>query len=278
MLHIKRTVFLRLSLAVMLLGVNAPIVARSEPAESILKEMNIDLVKVVGGTFEMGDVFGENRKGNTLVHSVTLGAFFMSSTEITFAQYDRFCVAAGKDKPHDDGWGRGNRPVINVDWDEAVAFCAWLSKESGLEFRLPTEAEWEFAAREGGKKVRFGNGRGMGDPAEINFNGSAEFKKQYSRTGEDRQKTLPVGSFTPNSLGLHDMSGNVWEWCSDWFEKDYYRTGPAMNPQGGAPARYRVVRGGSWSGKPVSCTNRGMLTPESADLGNQVGFRIVRNK
>jgi sulfatase modifying factor 1 len=272
----RRKAFMGIVLASALLGAWSQGLA-GESDQALMQEMGMKFVGVEGGTFQMGNTFGDDSKGKAIAHSITLDAFLISTTEVTFAQYDRFTAATGREKLDDEGWGRGNRPVIHVDWDEAVAFCAWLSKEAGHEFRLPTEAEWEYAAREAGRKVRFGNGRDIADPAEINFNSSKEFVKAFSRAGEYRQQTVPVASFQPNALGLYDMSGNVWEWCSDWYEKNYYRTGPEVNPQGGATGTYRVVRGGSWKHKPTSSSGRAMLTPDSAEFGKQVGFRVARS-
>jgi formylglycine-generating enzyme required for sulfatase activity len=246
--------------------------------EKIFDELGIEFVHVEGGPFQMGDNFEEGKRSEIPVHSVSLDDFYLSKTEVTFAQYDRFCEDTGRENPDDGGWGRGNRPVINVNWNDATAFCQWLSQISGQQIHLPTEAEWEYAAREGGKKVRFGNGQDIADPSEINFDGSAEHKELYSRSGMYRQKTLPVGNFSPNALGLYDMSGNVWEWCADWFDEDYYRYGPTQNPKGPDAGTHRVIRGGTWSSTSISvrCSRRGSYTPDSSN--DRIGFRLVRTK
>jgi len=145
--------------------------------------------------------------------------------------------------------------------------------------RLPTEAEWEYAAREGGKAVLFGNGKIVADPSEINFNASNSHKQAYSVAGEDREKTVPVGSLqSPNALGLHDMSGNVWEWCSDWYGSDYYTYSPTSNPSGPTYGPLRVMRGGSWSSSPQDCrvACRGLSAPGTRVA--LVGFRLARTK
>lgn len=241
------------------------------------KDMGIEFVFVKGGTFDMGDVFGGGNKNEGPVHPVTLDDFYISDREITFAQYDRFCQATGREKPADEGWGRGSRPVINVSWKDARDFCVWVSIKTGQEVRLPTEAEWEYAARDGGKKVRFGNGRLVADPQEVNFNGDRRYKKPFSTAGINRQKTVPVGSFKPNGLGIYDMAGNVMEWCSDWFDKDYYRTSPLRNPRGPeSSAYYRIIKGGAWdcSATYLRCSYRGLSTPDGRY--NCVGFRILK--
>ena len=235
-----------------------------------------DMVFIKGGTFLMGDTFGDGGNDEKPVHTVTVNDFYMSKYEVTFAQYDTFCEATGRKKPSDSGWGRGSRPVINVSWNDAVAYCKWVSKHTGEHYRLPTEAEWEYAAREGGRKVRFGNGKDIAAPDEINFDGRSYYKKSYSRTGVYRNKTKPVGSFKPNALGLYDMSGNVWEWCSDWYGEYYYRNSPQNNPKGPSSGSRRVVRGGGWYGGAVyaRAANRDCDAP--SDSRYLIGFRLVR--
>lgn len=207
-----------------------------------LEQMGIELILVEGGAFEMGDIFGEGKADELPVHTVTLDSFYISKTEVTFDQYDRFCDATGRNKPKDEGWGRGDRPVINVSWKDARDYCVWLSMKTNQEIRLPTEAEWEYAARECGEKVRFGNGKLIANPEEINFNGDVKDKKPYSIAGKSRQKTLPVATFKPNALGIFDMAGNVSEWCLDSYDKDYYLSSPSRNPTGPqVPTYYRVI-------------------------------------
>jgi len=275
------------------------------------------MAPIAGGTFEMGDVMGDKEFDDELpLHEVTLDNYELGAYAVTFAEYDAFCEATGREKPGDEGWGRGDRPVINVDWYDAIEYCNWLSEIWGLPhvyeidktkkdpnntnsfdnrkwvvtirseawqsggYRLPTEAEWEYAARavwggaKGGGKVRFGNGKDVADPKEINFDGSKDYKKSYSIVGEYRGKTTPVGAFSPNSLGLYDMSGNVWEWCWDW--KDQYPSSPQTNPTGPDSGSYRVYRGGSWRSYPVDarCAGRDFYTPDSRN--RFLGFRLAR--
>lgn len=228
----------------------------------------------------MGDIFGEGENREKPVHRVTVGDFYMSAYCVTFEEYDEFCAVARRHRPDDRGWGRGNRPVINVKWYDAVEYCNWLSQQQGLTpvytingddvtpnwntngYRLPTEAEWEYAAREGGKKVRFGNGQNTLLRTEANFNAS---------------QTVPVNSFKPNALGLYNMSGNVWEWCWDWFDSEYYKVSPAVNPKGPASGPARLLRGGSWHSSAVHCrvAFRNYGTPTCRDT--YYGFRVVRS-
>ncbi len=283
----------------------------SAPQEVPVPDSGPDMVFVRGGTFEMGDVMGDGEESDETVHLVRVADFYIGRTEVTFEEYDRFCEATGREKPGDAGWGRGRRPVINVSWYDAVEYCNWLSARHGLTpyytvdktrkdpnnnntsddlkwtvtprlgvngYRLPTEAEWEYAARENGEWVRFGFGKDIADPREINFNGSAAYEKPYSVAGEYRKRTVPVGSLnSPSLLGLHDMHGNVWEWCWDWYGP-YSASGSAQdNPQGAGKGSYRVRRGGSWSHIPQYCraAYRGYWNP--ANRGSYVGFRLARS-
>ena len=196
------------------------------------KETEGNMVFVEGGTFQMGSNSGYDDE--MPVHSVTVSDFNISKTEVTFEQYDAFCDATGRDKPDDEGWGRGNRPVIYVDWQDAFDYCEWMSKTTGETYRLPTEAEWEYAARGGNKSkgYRYSGGNNLDAVGWYNDN--------------SRSKTHPVAQKQPNELGLYDMSGNVWEWCSDWYGS--YSSSPQNNPQG-PNSGYKgncILRGGCW--------------------------------
>jgi len=250
----------------------------SVPGDQIIKKLGIVFIQVAGDTFQMGDVFGEGSRAEIPVHPVSIGGFEIATKEITFSQYDRFCEETGWTRPADQDWGRANRPVIGITWEDAVAFCQWLSRKSGQKIRLPTEAEWEFAARERGEKVRFGNGKDIADPEEMNINGDPAHQKPYSKTGTFRARTVSVASFAPNALGLYDMAGNVWEWCSDWYSEEYYRNCPGRDPKGPDGGVYRVIRGGSWNFGPggARCTARAAWTPGTVD--QEIGFRVVRER
>jgi formylglycine-generating enzyme required for sulfatase activity len=238
------------------------------------------LIPIEGGAFEMGDLFGEGTS-DEIKHTVTVNSFLLAKYELTFKEYDAFCEATKREKPSDAGWGRDMRPAIYVSWFDAVEYCNWRSKQEGLTpaytmqgenvscnwqvngYRLPTEAEWEYAARQKGQKVRFGNGKDIADPAEINFYGKENAKEPYSMVGEYRGKTIPAGSLdSPNSLGLHDMSGNVREWCWDWY-----------GPDSGSD---RVVRGGSWGFNPVGVRAAGRYGNSPGNRYSTVGFRLAR--
>ena len=153
-----------------------------------------------------------------------------------------------------------------------------LNAQTGSNYRLPTEAEWEYAAG-GGKKTnrsRFGNGEEILRPSEANFDGSSAYKEVYSVTGEFRTNPIMVGSLNhPNSLGIHDMVGNVLEWCSDWYNEMYYVNSPKINPTGASSGTYRVMRGGSWDYSPQSCRVAIRSYNTSSNRINTIGFRIV---
>jgi formylglycine-generating enzyme required for sulfatase activity len=254
-----------------------------------------EMVAVPGGTFEMGDVMGDQERNDEQVHSVTLSDFKIGKTEVTFEEYDRFCGATQRAKPDDEGWGRGQYPVINVSWYDAIAYCNWLSEQHGLQvvysgtgntinanweangYRLPTEAEWEYAARGGGKKVRFGNGKDVAveDVREINFYVLKEKNNNPFLAGL-RRATHVASLNSPNTLGLHDMSGNVWEWCWDWYAGDYYTKSSKANPTGPTTGEARVLRGGSWSDLLDFCRSA-YRNNNSPDYRNSnVGLRLVR--
>jgi formylglycine-generating enzyme required for sulfatase activity len=245
----------------------------TEEIESAETE-EIKFVLVKGGSFEMGNTF-ENMEGDTdeiPIHTVTLNDFYMSETEITNAQYDKFCELSGIEKPSRIPGLKGeNIPAMKISWFEAQAFCEYYG------YRLPTEAEWEFAAREGGKKVRFANGQNISRDSEINFNAKSKDKTSYSEAGKFRRKPLPVKSFPSNSLGLYDMSGNLAEWCMDYYDEFYYKNSPVNNPLCEKESKYRVLRGGHIFSTPkyIRCTHRDARLPETKNY--EFGFRVVKD-
>ena len=255
-----------------------------------------DFKFVQGGTFQMGSNDGDDDEKP--VHSVTVSDFYMGIHEVTFEEYDAFCIVTNREKPSDEGWGRGKRPVINVDWYDAVEYCNWRSEKERLQkvytinkskkdpnnsssyddkkwtvtanwnangYRLPTEAEWEYAARSHGGKDKWA-GTSTESSLSKYANGSGE--------ADGYKNTAPVGSFNPNSLGLHDMSGNVWEWCWDW--KATYSSSAKTNPHGSDKGFLRVLRGGSWNSIPASlrCAYRNYFLPNLRY--DYLGFRLAR--
>jgi formylglycine-generating enzyme required for sulfatase activity len=165
--------------------------------------------------------------------------------------------------------------VERVSWDDVQEFLKRLNARTGGHYRLPTEAEWEYAAGGGNtpKRTRFGNGRDVLAHSEANFDARKEFRKSYSVVGEYRGKTVKVGSFMANDLGLHDMAGNVWEWCSDWY--GVYGRSTETNPTGPTTGTNRVLRGGGWPSNP-----RSVRLASRTDYGSSYqiwdfGFRLV---
>ena len=224
----------------------------------------IKWVSIPAGTFMMGSPVSEvDRSDVEIQHEVKLSAFKMSAYEVTFEQYDAFCVATKREKLFDEGWGRGKRPVINVGWDDATAFAKWMG------CRLPTEAEWEYACR-AGSTTPFNTGENL-TTNQANYNGNYPYNK--NTTGIYREQSTEVGSFAPNAYGLYDMHGNVWEWCRDWYG-DYPSTSQS-NPTGPTEGDFGVLRGGSWSENARFCRTAVRFYDWLGDRPSSLGFRLV---
>ena len=189
-------------------------------------------------------------------------SFALGVYEVTFEEYERFAAATGRGRPNDSGWGRGGRPVIHVWWEDATAYADWLSAEAGEQYRLPSESEWEYAARAGTETpYAWGN--------EVGRNRANCFLCG-SRWGGDR--TAPAGSFAANAWGLHDMLGNVWELVEDRWHENYARAprdGSAWTSGGG-----RVSRGGSWSNGPWGLRSASRIRHNGGLY--DLGFRVAR--
>jgi formylglycine-generating enzyme required for sulfatase activity len=222
-----------------------------------------DMITIVGETFQQGD------KTEGPIREVTIKPFAMGKYEVTFDEYDRYVELTGSKRPDDQRWGRGRRPVINVSWDDAKAYAKWLSQASWKRYRLPTESEWEYAARSGGKDEIWA---GISDERQL---------QDYAVFGRGSDKgTEPVGTKKPNGLGLHDMSGNVWEWVEDCWHENYKGAptdGSAWQESGGGDCGARVIRGGSWIGIPDSL--RASFRDGSRADGRDffLGFRLVQD-
>jgi formylglycine-generating enzyme required for sulfatase activity len=202
------------------------------------------------------------------IHEVTVPDFYMGQYPVTFEEYDAFCEATGKEKPGDQGWGRGKRPVINVNWQDAKDYCQWLSEQTNLPYRLPSEAEWEYAAR-GGEK-------GISDAYE--YAGSNDLDEVGWYNKNSSRKTQLVGQKKPNQLGLYDMSGNVWEWCEDVWHANY--KGAPDNGSAwikGGEQNRRVVRGGSWILNNINCRCAYRYRyDDDFSRSSSLGFRLSR--
>jgi formylglycine-generating enzyme required for sulfatase activity len=226
-----------------------------------------EMVVIPGGSFRMGDVQGTGEKDELPVHTVMFQKpFAIGRYEVTFAEYDRFTKNTNRQFPSDNSWGRARRPVIFVSWLDAVEYAKWLSVQTGSRYRLPSEAEWEYAAR-GGSETPYWWGSAFAP-------GMANCRSCGSPW---QGKTAPVGSFKPNSFGLYDSAGNVWEWVEECWHANY--SGAPVDgsawASGGNCAR-RIIRGGSWSNysRDVRSSNRGGYYPENRDYF--IGFRVVR--
>jgi len=223
-----------------------------------------EMVSIPAGEFEMGDLSDSGQPDELPVHIVQFTrAFEIGKYEVTFDEYDLFAAATAHRKPNDQSWGRGNRPVINVSWDEAVAYAAWHSKRTGLNYRLPSEAEWEYAARAGSISVRYWSESHEGEKEVactyanvFDAKNESHIKNSYGGISwepfncEDNYPfTAPVGEFEANKWKLHDMMGNVWEWNQDCYinsYKDAPADGSSRESIDGSDCSRRVLRGGSW--------------------------------
>jgi len=242
------------------------------------------MVVIPTGSFSMGSPASEPGRGTDEgpQHFVTIGyRFEVSKYPITFEEWDA-CVSDGgcNNRPADQGWGRGARPVINVSWDDAQSYVRWLSGKTGQPYRLLSEAEYEYVNRAGATTAYWwGN-----DPnaACAYANGpDLDFKAQYPNwtvvnCHDGFVTTSPVGHFLPNAFGLYDTTGNVWEWVEDCYHGSYDGAPTDGSPWTTGDCSQRVLRGGSWGNNPANlrAANRGWNTTD--DRLNDIGFRVAR--
>lgn len=230
-------------------------------------------VWVPPGSFDMGDTFGEGYEWEKPIHRVRLQGFYLGRYAVSQGEWEQI-MGANPSK-----FRKGPRyPVEGVSWDKVQDFIGKLNRQSGRRYSLPSEAQWEYAAswRADGSKARFGTGKDSIGPDEANFYAEADGKEPYSRVGKYREETVAVESFSPNGLGLYQMSGNVWEWVQDCWHASYEGAptdGSAW--EGDCSKSWRVFRGGGWNFSPrnLRSTNRGRYAP--GDAGNCLGFRLV---
>ncbi|PYX36698.1 MAG: hypothetical protein DMG75_09615 [Acidobacteria bacterium] len=220
------------------------------------------VVPIPAGWFHMGSEIGQDNERP--LHRVWIDVFLLAACQVTNADYANFLGATSALPPPlwtDTNFNHPEQPVVAVSWFEAVKYCDWLSATSGRNYRLPTEAEWERAARGGldGKLFPWGN-----DPPQ-----SLPDYAQRWQSGPE-----PVARYTPNGYGLYDICDNVHEWCSDWFAAEYYSVSPERNPRGPATGQRRASRGGSWRHhiKVSRCAARSSIPPQFqyADYGFRV--------
>ncbi len=254
-----------------------------------------ELVVIPPGAFVMGSPPSETGRDNDEgpAHQVNIARpFALGKYEVTFDEWDA-CVAERACKEvKDEGWGRGRRPVINLDWEQALGYTEWLSQKTGKRYRLPSEAEWEYAARAGSEKARF-----WGTTTDR----ACQFANVYDQSGEKEHhwqsegrkwsdgtrvtifdcddgypNTAPVGSFQPNGFGLYDILGNVWEWTEDCSNSSY-----AGAPVDGSPWRTgdcgkRVDRGGGWNYSPQFVRSAFRFRGTASNRYGDLGFRVAR--
>ncbi|HOH79763.1 MAG TPA: SUMF1/EgtB/PvdO family nonheme iron enzyme [Candidatus Cloacimonadota bacterium] len=260
----------------------ATAVVDSTPAPAFVEEaatpaprlIGIPMVKVAGGEYLMGDVFDIGNEDEKPIHQVRLSDFFLGQFEVTQGEWKQVMGSNPSTFQGDD------RPVENVTWLQAVQFCNALSATEGLDscylisadrvsldpgangYRLPTEAEWEYAARGGNNHSDF-YFAGSDDLDSVSWYGSKAW-------------TLSVGKLQSNELGIHDLSGNIWEWCWDWYASSYPQTG-STNPRGPNSGSLKVLRGGGWGATPNQCRNTSRHSSSPGHKHGSIGFRVCRN-
>jgi formylglycine-generating enzyme required for sulfatase activity len=227
----------------------------------VTSQESIETVLIPAGSFTMGD--DEGRPDERPAHRVTIGAFRFAVLPVTNEQYAAFLEATGHEQPRfwdDPAFNRPRQPVVGVSWFDAVAYCEWLSAVSGGSYRLPTEAEWERAARGGVEGGRYPWG-------EESFDGEG------GRFQQDA--TWEVGRAPPNPYGLIDIGFNIHEWCSDWYDAGYYAVSPEDDPTGPPSGERKASRGGAWrhAVKVCRCSARSSIPPDYRY--NDYGFRVA---
>ena len=239
------------------------------------------MVLVEGGTFK---ILTKDVK-NKISCTVKISSFEISKYEVSVADWKKYCQETGHEMPSKPTWGwNDDFPITNVTWKDAIQYCNWLSKEYNLKpvysragdtyicnfeadgYRLPTETEWEFAAKGGNNSKQFIYSGGN----------DLELISWYSKNS--KKSPRPIGTKLANELGIHDMSGNVWEWCWDWYSPVYYKTDKRENPTGPIKGVYRSIRGGSWDSSNLdylTTTNR--LHDKPYNTNAFYGFRVAKS-
>jgi formylglycine-generating enzyme required for sulfatase activity len=250
----KRYIFKILSTAIIVMCFDEITILAADKKDSVARD-EVSMVLIPGGKYVMGTTDGD--PDEKPVHEVFIDSFYIDEHEVTVGQFKKFMDKTGHPKP--TYWqpelDRLNDPVAGVSWRDAAAYASWAGK------RLPTEAEWEYAARGGRTQGKYP----WGDAADMRY-------ANFNSFG-----ILPVKSLNPNEYGIYDMIGNVWEWCSDWYDKDYYFASPKKNPPGPVVGTYKVLRGGAWycDEKEVRLNNRFFALPGNKSYN--IGFRCVKS-
>ncbi len=276
--------FLGVGVLVMLLGLTR-LSAVPAPDREITNSIGMKLVLITAGKFLMGSPKDEkDRLPDEEQHEVSITKpFYLGVYVVTQAEYEKvmgnnpsYFSAKGGGKASVKDMDTGQFPVEQVSWDDAVAFCKKLSelpeeKKAGWVYRLPTEAEWEYACR-AGTKTPFHYGDSLSSK-QANFSGG--FPYGGADKGPFLMRTAKVGTYAANAFGLYDMHGNVWEWCQDWYDENYYKNSPKEDPPGSAQTSDRVVRGGSWYFFGRFCRSAYRCRIEPGYRLNYLGFRVA---
>ncbi|MBT8220110.1 MAG: formylglycine-generating enzyme family protein [Bacteroidia bacterium] len=234
-----------------------------------------ELVLIKGGKFMMGQEDGEGDERP--VHEVELSDFYIGKYEITVGEYRQYCQSNSVYMPAKPEWGwKDDHPIFNVSWNEADAYIVWINKTQDENYRLPTEAEFEYVMRKGGQPGLYPWGAGtptenIADESKLATNWSRGIWKGYN---DGFPYTSPVGRLPANALGVHDLNGNVWEWVSDWYGA--YPTEAVKDPQGPETGSHKVGRGASYNADPWHCrtAGRNWMGPNEKI---PAGFRLAKN-
>lgn len=243
------------------------------PMEIEPELLGSQMVFVKGGCYEMGDTFGDGQEDERPVHTVCVDDFYMGKYEVTQKEW----VALMGSNPSSYNKRCDNCPVETVSWNIVQEFIDRLNSKSGRNYRLPTESEWEYAARSGGKKERFA---GFSEESQLylyaNFcDRNCDLGWKLKNQSDGYRDTSPVGSYKPNGLGLYDMTGNVSEWVSDWYSENYYKESPKDNPKGPSSGIWRLVRGGSCQYNPEDVRAYSRYWIVQTSISSKIGLRLA---
>jgi formylglycine-generating enzyme required for sulfatase activity len=261
------------------------------PSPGLVRENLKDELKYVWippGTFMMGCSTGDNecQYNEKPAHQVTITkGFWLGQTDVTVGAYKRFAEATGRQMPPEPswlgralnpGWGDAAMPIVDVTWDDAQAYCRWAGG------RLPTEAEWEYAARAESAAARYGDLDEIAWYADnsghqrLDITSSVKHEDYLKLLNENGNGMHEVGQWRANGFGLYDMQGNVWEWVNDWLDENYYQNSPSQDPPGAVSGQYRVLRGGAWYVSPSSVRLSDRYRYDPGSRNNGFGFRCAR--
>lgn len=235
-----------------------------------------EMVKISGGKFIMGQNDGEGDEKPE--HVVLIDDFYIGKFEITVSEYKKFCRATNRAMPSEPEWGWiDNNPIINTSWNDAMAYIKWLNFENDESYRLPTEAEFEYVIRNGGESGIYPWGSELPkneNLADLTFKAETSSDRIWKDYNDGFAYTAPVGSFEPNKLGVYDINGNIWEWCSDWYQD--YSGKKITDPKGPTSGKWKVGRGASYDADPwhSRSASRAFVEPGF----KRPGFRLAKDK